>query len=174
MGDVVFRRIRGRLVPIRTTSRNVEKYGNMESIKAGAAAGVGTGGAVYGAGKAAQYGLFKRASRLFSIAKGYAQRNAPRLQLSAAPIKARRGRPKKVGTLAADMFQQASFKKAQNVHFHNQMRADRFRKPAEALRKMSSFVGRHSIKAAVVAGLAVGAATYFNHANSAWKRRGRK
>lgn len=152
--QIVFRRVHGRLVPIKV-NRQGPNYADPHAIRGGAQAATAAAGGAYGTIKGVQYALFKRSERLLNISKKYASRPEPRVWVDMKMTKA--GKTK---LLEPSMFDRFNFRKAQQAHQHNLARAAKYAVPGQQLRKIAGLVSRHSIKVAIGVGVVAGVSAY--------------
>lgn len=154
--QVVFRRVRGRLVPIKI-KRQGPDYGNPDAVKTGIAAGTAAAGTVGAFMKAKQYGAFKQATRLSDIATHYGRMPHPTLEAT----RVIKGNGFKM--LQPDMFQRLRYDKQVGVWKAMQAKAVKFGTLAAEKLTLSRAFRKWALPAAVGVGVVAGAGAYLSH-----------
>jgi hypothetical protein len=158
---VVYRRINGRIVPIRikiTAPRQPPpkrtKHFQVEDVAAAITAGGGAGGSTYAAFRRYSRDLGSRGMRLNRVANSYAKMRP----LPAQPVGKTLGKSKKV--IPPDMFEVHDYLKKFKLHQNAQRKYMKFSAQGQKAWKAAKKFRKFSLPAAIAAGVAAGTATY--------------
>lgn len=147
---VVFRKVGGRVVPIRVKDDG-SIHINGKDINASVAAGVGVGGSAYAGMRRFSRTVGAKAMRFNRIGNRYLTRmEVPRLPA-----------PTKIGrkTVPPDIFEMAKHAKEEARYAANQARGLKFRALGTKAWRAAGLLRRHALKVGIGAGLLVGAGT---------------